>query len=166
MDKLFGMLFPNGNFSLSMLIFSIIFVFIALKAFYDAIIWIKERLDHYHKMKSEKETTEKRIEKIEEENCQQFNKLEELSNMTKEAINLLEEVRKQQQNSIVETNKGIIFRIYLENMKQGHISQTELDRFISVCQIYKEAGGDGIVDEKIYPEVLKLPIENEKGAES
>lgn len=160
MDKLFEMLFPNGNFSLSMLIFSIIFVFIALKAFYDAIIWIKARLDHYHQVKSEKETTEKRIEKIEEENCQQFIKLEELSNMTKEAINLLEDVKKQQQNSIIETNKSIIYRIYLENMKQGHISQTELDRFISVCQIYKEAGGDGIVDEKIYPEVLKLPIQN------
>ena len=154
------MLFPNGNFSLSILVFSIIFVFIALKAFYDAVIWIKARLDHYHKIKSEKETIEKRIEKIEEENCQQFLKLEELSDMTKETIQLLEDIKKQQQSSVIETNKGIIFRIYLDNMKQGHISQTELDRFINVCQIYKEAGGDGIVDEKIYPEVLKLPIEN------
>ena len=88
------MLFPNGNFSLSILVFSIIFVFIALKAFYDAVIWIKARLDHYHKIKSEKETIEKRIEKIEEENCQQFLKLEELSDMTKETIQLLEDIKK------------------------------------------------------------------------
>ena len=94
MEKLFEMLFPNGNFSLGSLIFSIIFVFIALKALFDAITWIKNRLDGYHKIKTEKEAVEKRLDKIEQENCQQFMKLEALFNMTKEAIDMLTDVKK------------------------------------------------------------------------
>ncbi len=159
MEGLLKLFYPNGTFSIPSLIFSIILVFVVIKAIYEAIKWIIDKLNVYHKAKTTKQEEKEKIEMLEEHDKQQFEEINKLESEINKIIMLLENIKENQSSTIRETNKGVIFRIYHDVVKQGSISQTELDRFMEAVQIYKREGGDGIVDEKICPEVLKFPIE-------
>ena len=161
MEKLIELIFPKGDFSFSGLIFALIFAFIAIKAFYDSIKWIGLRFNDYHNIKKEEEKTEQRIKELEEQTQEQSEQLSKLNSDIKECINLLTNIQKNQTETTLETNRSVIFRIYHDALKQGSISQTELDRFINIVCKYEEAGGNGIVKDKIYPEILKMPINKE-----
>lgn len=166
MEGLFKLLFPTGNITLASLVFAIMFTYVAVKAIYEAYVWIKARFDGYHDEKNDEEnkeeTREKRIKTLEQHDSWQYKKLTELGEEVKEIIAILHKVQDTQSRAIVDTHRGTIFRIYHDVMKQGYINQTELDRFISLVDQYKKAGGDGIVDAKVYPEVLKLPIRSDE----
>ena len=58
MESLIKLIFPNGDFSISGLIFALIFAFIFIKAIYDAIKWVTSRFNDYHNVKKEEEKTE------------------------------------------------------------------------------------------------------------
>lgn len=161
MESLIKLIFPNGDFSISGLIFALIFAFIFIKAIYDAIKWVTLRFNDYHNVKKEEEKTEQRIKELEKQNEEQSEQLLKLNSDIQECICLLNNIQHNQTETIIETNKSIIFRIYHDALKQGSISQTELDRFINITNRYMEAGGNGIVKDKIYPEILKIPINKE-----
>lgn len=165
METLIKLLFPTGSFSLASLVFAIMFTYIAIKAIYDAYKWIKARFDSYHEEKNGEEDKDAKIEKriatLERHDLGQYNKLNELSGQIDKIVEMIETVQETQANAIVETYRGTIFRIYHDNMKQGYITQTELDRFISMVERYRKAGGNGVVDEKIYPEIMALDIKPE-----
>lgn len=162
METLFKLFFPTGSFTLPSIVFSLMFTYIAVKAIYEAYKWIKARFDGYHEEKNTEENKEEKIEErlqiLEKHDKGQYLKLNELSDQMKEVISMIKKVQDTQSNAIIETHRSTIFRIYHDVMKQGCITQTELDRFIALVNQYKAAGGDGIVDEKVYPEVLALPI--------
>lgn len=147
-------------------ILSIALVYLLVKAVYDAGKWIIDRLNGYHQIKNDAEdkeqTVDSRITKLESHDKYQFNKLNEVCDEVKKLINMVQQVQDTQARAIVDTYRGTIFRIYHDVTRQGYINQTELDRFISLVEQYKKAGGNGIVDEKVYPEVMKLPIKAEK----
>lgn len=146
-------------------IISFILVFLFIKEIYAAIQWVIARLDGYHNIKDKQENkeedVEERLKKLESHDYAHWNKLNEMSEEIKEIISMIKCVQETQAKTTIDTYKGSIFRIYHDAMRNKFISQTELDRFIEICKIYKEAGGDGVVDEKIYPEILKLPIKAE-----
>lgn len=164
MEGLFKLLFPTGSVTLASLVFAIMFAYVAIKATYEAYVWIKARFEGYHEEKNGEETKEEkvneRISLLEKHDSWQYKKLTELGDEVKEIIEMLHKVQDTQSKAIVETHRSTIFRIYHDVMKQGYINQTELDRFIALVNQYKAAGGDGIVDEKVYPEVLALPIKD------
>lgn len=145
-------------------IFALLVTFLLIKELYAAVKWIKDRLNGYYNVRNEAESKDEEIENrvkvLEKHDTWQFNKLNEIGEELKQAIILIKEVQSNQAKNTIDTYKGSIFRIYHDAMKNGFISQTELDRFIEIVHIYKNAGGDGVVDEKIYPEVLALPIKN------
>ena len=147
-------------------ILSIALVYLFIKAIYESGKWILDRLNGYHKIRNEVEDkdaeTEARISKLEAHDKFQFNKLNEVCEEVKTLIGMVQQVQDTQAQTIIDTYRGTIFRIYHDVTRQGYINQTELDRFCDLVRRYKEAGGDGIVDEKVYPEVIKLPIKAEK----
>lgn len=150
-------------------IFALFITFVVIKELYGAVKWIKDRLNGYYNIRNTKEekqeTIEERLSKLEKDDEKQFNKLDILGEKVEKIIGLIKEVQATQAKSIINTHKETIFRIYHEAMKNNFITQAELDRFLEVTSLYKEAGGDGIVDEKIYPEVLQTPIKsNDKEA--
>ena len=161
MESLLKMFYPNGTFSILSLIISIILVFVVIKAVYEAIKWIIDRLNGYHEARKIKQKQEERIETLENHDKQQSEEILKIEDEITKIIALLENIKETQSSTIRETNKGVIFRIYHDVIRQGSISQTELDRFMEAVEIYKKEGGDGVVDEKICPEVLKFPIEKE-----
>lgn len=139
-------------------ILAIVLVYLFVKAVYDAGKWILDRLNGYHKIKNEEETIEERIARLEKHDKGQYTKLNELGEEIKKIIIMVQEVQDTQAKTIIDTYKDTIFAIYHDSIAKGSIRKTELDRFLDIVKRYKEAGGDGIVDEKIYPEILELPI--------
>lgn len=143
-------------------VLALILTFIFIKELYVAIKWIKDRFDGYHNIINNKEDKEEEIEKridtLEVHDHWQYNKLNELGEELKKVISMLAHVQETQGKTIIDTYRNTIFNIYHDSMKQGYITQTELDRFIGLVDQYRKAGGDGVVDEKVYPEVLKLEI--------
>lgn len=149
----------------AVVILAIFITFLVIKELYTAVKWVKDRFDGYHNIQNHKEDVEeeidRRIQTLEQHDGWQYKKLNELGDQVKEVIGLIKEIQVTQSKMIIDTYKGSIFRIYHDSQKNKYISQTELDRFIDLCTIYKAAGGDGVVDEKIYPEVMSLPINND-----
>lgn len=147
-------------------ILSIALVYLFVKAVYESGKWILDRLNGYHKIRNEVEDKdaeiEARISKLEAHDKWQYSKLNEVADEMKKLIGMVQQVQDTQAQTIIDTYRGTIFRIYHDVTRQGYINQTELDRFCDLVRRYKEAGGDGIVDEKVYPEVLALPIKAEK----
>ena len=142
-------------------ILAIVLVYLFVKAVYDAGKWILDRLNGYHKLRNEEETIEERIARLEKHDKGQYTKLNELGEELKKIINMVQKVQDTQAKAIIDTHRDAIFTIYHDSIAQGSIRKTELDRFLDIVKRYKEAGGDGIVDEKIYPEILELPIVND-----
>jgi len=165
MDKIISQI-VNTESPIVVIMLSIVLTYLFFKAIYDACKWIKDRLDEYHGIKdtqeNKEEETEKRIKTLEQHDSWQYKKLNELCERMSEVISMIQKVQDTQSRTIVDTYRGTIFRIYHDVMKQGYINQTELDRFIDLVKQYKEAGGNGIVDEKVYPEILKLPIKSDQ----
>ena len=158
-------LLSETNSPVFIAIIAIALTFVVVKELYVAIKWIKDRFDGYHNIKNQEEDKEadieKRIKTLESHDGWQYNKLNQLGDELEKIITMVKKVQETQATTIINTYRGTIFRIYHDNMKQGYITQTELDRFIDLVKDYREAGGDGIVDEKVYPEVLSLPIRTE-----
>ena len=142
-------------------VLSFILVYLFVKGIYQSFKWVVHRLNGYHQLKSEEETIEERISKLEKHDKGQYQKLTELGDEMKKIIAMIQKVQDTQARTIVDTYRNSIFAIYHECIEKGNIKQTQLDRFLDLVKRYKEAGGDGIVDQKIYPQILDLPIIHE-----
>ena len=162
MSELLRIFASNGQFSFSSLLIFAILIFVVIKAVYDAGKWIKNRFDNYHKQQNKNETQEQRIAVLEEHDEQQAEALESLNAKTDQIINALDEIKKTQNKTMIENNKGVIYRIHRDVMEQGYISQTELDRFELLVSNYRNAGGNGVIEKKLYPEVMELPIRRDE----
>ena len=43
-------------------------------------------------------------------------------------------------------------------MKQGFVTKDGLEVFSEACKLYENDGGNGVVKQKIEPEVMRLPV--------
>ncbi len=43
-------------------------------------------------------------------------------------------------------------------MKQGFVTKDCLEVFSEACKLYENDGGNGVVKQKIEPEVMRLPV--------
>jgi biopolymer transport protein ExbB/TolQ len=93
MEGLLKLFYPNGTFSIPSLIFSIILVFVVIKAIYEAIKWIIDKLNVYHKAKTTKQEEKEKIEMLEEHDKQQFEEINKLESEINKIIMLLENIK-------------------------------------------------------------------------
>ena len=56
--------------------------------------------------------------------------------------------------------RSSIWGLYNEFMSQGYTTQAGLEVFIETCDLYERDGGNGVVANKLKPEVLELPIKD------
>lgn len=145
-------------------ILSIVLVYIFIKAIFEAVKWTFDRLNGYHDIRNniekKEDDVETRISRLERHDNGQFQKITELCKEVKEIISMIKNVQDTQSEIIIDTHRSAIYTVYCEAMKQGYITPSELERFQALVKRYKEAGGDGVVDEKIYPEVMLLQIKD------
>lgn len=150
------------NSPVLVVILSIALVYLFIKAIYDAGNWIIARLNGYYKIKNNAETKEeqidKRITRLQQHDKWQYDKLNELSGQIKTVITIVEKIQQSQTQLIKQKYKTSIFKIYKQSTQKKYITQNDLARFVDLVKQYQEIGGNGVVDEKIYPEIMDLPI--------
>lgn len=56
--------------------------------------------------------------------------------------------------------RSSIWNLYNEFKTQGYTTQAGLEVFIETCDLYERDGGNGVVANKLKPEVLELPIKD------
>ena len=56
--------------------------------------------------------------------------------------------------------RSSIWNLYNEFKTQGYTTQAGLEVFIESCDLYERDGGNGVVANKLKPEVLELPIKD------
>ena len=56
--------------------------------------------------------------------------------------------------------RSSIWGLYNEFITQGYTTQAGLEVFIETCDLYERDGGNGVVANKLKPEVLELPIKD------
>lgn len=56
--------------------------------------------------------------------------------------------------------RSSIWGLYNEFMSQKYTTQAGLEVFIETCDLYERDGGNGVVANKLKPEVLELPIKD------
>ena len=56
--------------------------------------------------------------------------------------------------------RSSIWNLYNEFVTQGYTTQAGLEVFIETCDLYERDGGNGVVANKLKPEVLELPIKD------
>lgn len=176
MDTILGILSPHGIQGLESLIVAIIISFLIVKDIYQGIKWVKDRFEGYHEEKNKIEEhdddIENRISKLEKHDKWQYGQLEDLKVQLANLTQLVKENHTDIHNQLTELNKNnkeiavaslrdTINRIHRFAMSKGCISHQDLLTFTEAVRIYRESGGDGMVDEKLYPEVMSLPISDE-----
>lgn len=85
----------------------------------------------------------------------------EITSAVNEIKDLLKEHIEDGKATNVATIKPMLYNIYTKSSKAGYISRDELEIFVSLYSIYRASGGNGIVEEKIYPAVTSLPLQEE-----
>ena len=53
-----------------------------------------------------------------------------------------------------------MYELHEKFVTKGYIDKSGLKTFIELGKIYEAAGGDDIYHDKLYPEVMALPIKN------
>ena len=139
-------------------------LFMFLKSFTEACVWIYKWLMKLYKHKKQKddkeETMENRITKLENHDKWQYDKLIELSDGIHELKGLIINMKKDNDEFVVVTCRSQLYRIHQESVKQGYITKECLKTFSETGKKYEAAGGDDIYHEKLYPEVMSLPIKD------
>jgi len=176
MDTILNILSPLGIQGLESLVVTLIISFLIVKELYQAFKWIKDRLDGYHEVKNKEEEhdddIQQRLAVLEKHDKWQYGQLEELKTQLTSLTQLVKENHTDIHNQLTaldKNNKEIavaslrdtINRIHRYAMSKGCVSHQDLLTFTEAVRIYRESGGNGMVDEKLYPEVIALPISDE-----
>nr|DAZ51600.1 MAG TPA: hypothetical protein [Caudoviricetes sp.] len=61
----------------------------------------------------------------------------------------------------VATLRGQLYGLHEKFVTKGYIDKSGLKTFIELGKIYEAAGGDDIYHDKLYPEIMALPIKED-----
>ena len=56
--------------------------------------------------------------------------------------------------------RSTIWQMHRDFMKQGYVTKDGLEVFSEVCKLYQNDGGNGVVQQKIEPVVMELPVKS------
>lgn len=150
------------EYSFVSIVVIICLIFLSIKAIVEATIWVYGWLMKWHNKKNTEDNQEMNIEKriqiLEDHDKWQYKKLVELSDGIKELKDLMINMKKDNDEFVVVTCRSQLYRIHKEAMLQGYITKECLKTFSETGKKYETAGGDDIYHEKLYPEVMALPI--------
>lgn len=153
-------LFKNSS-SWVTVIFVILVLIFAIKELITAISYICEKFGIKTKRVTERESLCARVEKLEDHDNKQYEKLNELCesiNDIKETINKNEEERK---SDVVASYRSTLYGLHESFIKKGYVTVSGLKTFVECGKRYEKAGGNDIYHEKLYPEVLSLPVKQD-----
>lgn len=128
-------------------IFAICVILSVWMAACKVIDFLTEKIGIETKLSLRRKKMEKSISEIEEIK-ESINELKEL--MTKH-------IKKDKERTVVSLRSNI-WQMHGEFMKQGFVTKDGLEVFSEACKLYENDGGNGVVKQKIEPEVMRLPV--------
>ena len=90
-----------------------------------------------------------------EKSISEINEIKESVNEVKELMT--RHIEKDKERTVV-TLRSNIWQMHGEFMKQGFVTKDGLEVFSEACKLYENDGGNGVVKQKIEPEVMRLPV--------
>ena len=153
------------KYDMASAIIFLVLCFAAIKEVWDNIIcWILEKLNLYHRKKSdkedEKEILNNRIAKLEEHDNWQYNQLLEITNTLKEIRDDMKKNEDYQKQCTVASYRSTIYSLHKDFTEKGYLTQIEYETFKELSDIYIECNGNHTCKDKLIPEVLDLPIKD------
>ncbi|WP_418747342.1 hypothetical protein [Frisingicoccus sp.] len=128
-------------------IFAVCAILSAWMAVSKAIDFLIEKTGIETKMSLRRKKMEKSISEI--------NEIKESVNEVKELMT--RHIEKDKERTVV-TLRSNIWQMHGEFMKQGFVTKDGLEVFSEACKLYENDGGNGVVKQKIEPEVMRLPV--------
>lgn len=109
----------------------------------------------------DKETIENRIKTLEKHDNWQYQEILKISNGIDDIKDNLTKREIKDKAKTVATLRGQLYGLHEKFVTKEYIDKSGLKTFIELGKIYEAAGGDDIYHDKLYPEVMALPIKED-----
>lgn len=109
-------------------------------------------------IEQDKETLESRIKTLEKHDNWQYQEIQKISKGIDDIKDNLVKKELKDKAKTVATLRGQLYGLHEKFVTKGYIDKSGLKTFIELGKIYEAAGGDDIYHDKLYPEVMALPI--------
>ena len=127
-----------------------------------AVSWIKTKFRIKTGVDQDKETIEDRISTLEKHDKWQYNEISKISKGIDEIKERMDNKEFNDKARIIATLRTQLYDLQNKFIDQGYVDQSGLKTFLDLGKIYETAGGNDIYHDKLKPEVLALPIKDEK----
>lgn len=136
-----------------------IFLFLfGLKKVIDICSYFKNRWRIKTGIDEDKETLESRLVTLEKHDNWQYNEIMKISKGVDDIKSSLIQKDKQEKAKTVATLRNQLYDLHSKFIERGYVDKSGLKTFLELGKIYEEAGGDDIYHDKLKPEVMSLPI--------
>lgn len=112
-------------------------------------------------IEQDKETLESRIKTLEKHDNWQYQEIQKISKGIDDIKDNLVKKELKDKAKTVATLRGQLYGLHEKFVTKGYIDKSGLKTFIELGKIYEAAGGDDIYHDKLYPEVMALPIKED-----
>lgn len=109
----------------------------------------------------DKETLENRIKTLEAHDKWQYKEISKMSKGIDDIKYQLTEKERTDKERTVATLRNQLYGLHAKFFERGYVDNSGLKTFTELGKIYEAAGGDDIYHEKLKPEVLALPINDD-----
>ena len=109
----------------------------------------------------DKETVENRLKTLEKHDNWQYQEILKISNGIDDIKDNLTKREIKDKAKTVATLRGQLYGLHEKFVTKEYIDKSGLKTFIELGKIYESAGGDDIYHDKLYPEVMSLPIKED-----
>lgn len=134
----------------------------AVKEICQLFSWIKTKFRIKTGVDQDKETIEDRISTLEKHDKWQYNEISKISKGIDEIKERMDNKESNDKARIIATLRTQLYDLHNKFIDHGYVDQSGLKTFLDLGKIYETAGGNDIYHDKLKPEVLALPIKDEK----
>lgn len=135
---------------------------IAVKEVVEFCEWIMKHLNRWRNKRNGEEnrvkTVDERLETLEAHDKYQHGQIKELKDSIDEIKKLIIAMQKREDEVTVATCRDKLYELHRRAVEEQGIDKEGLKTFLELGKVYEQSGGDDIYHDKLYPEIMSLPI--------
>lgn len=136
-------------------------ILVGIREIIELISYFKKKFRIKTGRESDQDTTENRINTLEEHDKWQYNRITEIIRGIDDIKNIIKDSEKHKREETVAILRNQLYSLHKSFIKKGYVDESGLKTFLELGKIYEEAGGNDIYHDKLKPEVMKLPIKED-----
>lgn len=133
----------------------------AVKEIIDIFSYFKKKFHLKTIIDEDKENVENRLLTLEKHDNWQYKEISKMSKGIDDIKYQLTEKERTDKERTVATLRNQLYGLHAKFSERGYVDNSGLKTFTELGKIYEAAGGDDIYHEKLKPEVLALPINDD-----